>query len=163
MPLDQQQNVPQNREFWDYTESHENFATSTYRIIDSFELEETLKDHLSQIPWNEQGHLLLHQVLTAPPVWPRVSPGMWHPTSLSNLCQCITALAVKNFFLISQQNLPSFSLKPFPLVMSQQILLKSLSPSFLFLPFRYWKAALRSPQSLLFSRLNSPSSSSLSS
>jgi len=30
-------------------------------------------------------------------------------------------------------------------------------------PFRYWQAAIRSPRSLLFSRLNSPNSLSLSS
>ena len=35
------------------------------------------------------------------------------------------------FFPVSSQNLPSFSLKPFPHVLSQQILLKSPSPSFL--------------------------------
>ena len=31
--------------------------------------------------------------------------------SLGNLCQCLTTLTVKNFFLISNLNLPSFSLK----------------------------------------------------
>ena len=31
-------------------------------------------------------------------------------------------LSVKNFFLISDLNLPSFSLKPFPLVLPQQTL-----------------------------------------
>ena len=40
-------------------------------------------------------------------------------------------LIIKNFFLISRLNLPSFSLKPFPLVLSPQTLLWSLSPSFL--------------------------------
>ncbi|KAK4832076.1 hypothetical protein QYF61_020632 [Mycteria americana] len=76
-------------------------------------------------------------------------------TSLGNLFQCFTTLIVKNFFLISSLNLPSFSLKPLPLVLSQQVLLKT--------PFKYCKAAMRSPQSLLFSRLNNPSSLSLSS
>jgi len=41
---------------------------------------------------------------------------------------------VKNFFLISGLNLLSFSLK---LVLSQQALLKSLSPSFLEALFKY--------------------------
>lgn len=41
------------------------------------------------------------------------------------------------------------SLKKFPLVFSQQNLLKSPSLSFLSLPFRYWKAAIRSLQSFL--------------
>ena len=52
-------------------------------------------------------------------------------TSLGNLFQCLTALTVKDFFLISNLNLPSLSLKAFPLVLSPQTLLKSLSPSFL--------------------------------
>ena len=44
---------------------------------------------------------------------------------------------VKDFFLTSNLNLPSLTLKPFPLVLSPQTLLKSLSSSFLWLPFRY--------------------------
>ena len=67
-------------------------------------------------------------------------------------------VSIKNCFLLSNVNLPSFVLKPFPLVLSQQVLLKSLSPSFLQPPFRYQKAAIRSLGSLLFSRLDSPSS-----
>jgi len=64
----------------------------------------------------------------------------------------------KIFLLTRNLNLPSFNLKPFLLVLSEKTLLKSLSPSFLQPPFRYWKAALRSPQSLLFSMLHSPRS-----
>ena len=67
----------------------------------------------------------------------------------------------KNFFLISNLNLPSFSLEPFPLVLSLHPLVKSPSPSFL-QPLQALADALRSPQSLLFSRLNSLSSLSLS-
>jgi len=52
-------------------------------------------------------------------------------TSLGNPFQCFNTLMVKNLFLISTLNLPSFSLKPVALVLSQQALLKSLSPSFL--------------------------------
>ena len=37
-------------------------------------------------------------------------------------------------------------MKPFLLVLSPQTLLKSLSPSFLQSPFRYWNASIRSPQ-----------------
>ena len=83
-------------------------------------------------------------------------------TSLGNLFQCLTTLTVKYFFLISNLNLPSISLKPFPLVLSPQTLLMNLSPSFLYPIFSYWKAAIRAPWSLLFSRLNSPSSFILS-
>ena len=52
-------------------------------------------------------------------------------TSQSSLYWCSATLTAKYFFLISIQNLLSFSANPFPLVWSQQTLLKSLSPSFL--------------------------------
>ncbi|KAK4828550.1 hypothetical protein QYF61_027519 [Mycteria americana] len=52
-------------------------------------------------------------------------------TSLGNMFQCFTTLILKNVVLISSLNLPSFSLKPLPLLLSQQALLKYLSPSFL--------------------------------
>jgi len=41
---------------------------------------------------------------------------------------------VKNFFPISNLNLPSFTLRPFPLVLSLHTLVKSPSPSFLLAP-----------------------------
>jgi len=37
-----------------------------HRIIEPFELGETLRGHLIQLPCNDQGHLQLHQVLRAP-------------------------------------------------------------------------------------------------
>jgi len=51
--------------------------------------------------------------------------------ALGNLPQCFTTLMVKNFFLVCNLNLPSFSLQPFPLFLSLLILVKSPSPSFL--------------------------------
>ena len=54
--------------------------------------------------------------------------------SLGKLFQCFTTLTVKNFLLISNINLPSFSLQPFPLVLSLHTLVKSPSPSFLSAP-----------------------------
>ena len=50
-------------------------------------------------------------------------------TCLGNLCQRPTPLIVTNVLLLSNLNLPSFSLKPLPLVLSLQGLAKSLSPS----------------------------------
>jgi len=38
--------------------------------------------------------------------------------SLASLCQCLTTLFVKSFHPTSNLNFPSFSLKPFPLVLS---------------------------------------------
>jgi len=52
-------------------------------------------------------------------------------TSLGSLFQCFTTLIVKDFFVVSNLNLLSFSFKPLSLVLSEQALLKSLSPSFL--------------------------------
>jgi len=50
--------------------------------------------------------------------------------SLGNLGQGLTTLRVKNFFLISDLNLPSPSLKSLPLVLLQHALVKSPSPAF---------------------------------
>ena len=70
-------------------------------------------------------------------------------TSLGNLFQCVTTIFVKNFLLISNQNLPCPSLKPFPLVLLLSTLINNRSSSCLYTPFKYWKAALRSAWSLL--------------
>jgi len=51
--------------------------------------------------------------------------------SLGSLGQGLTTVMGKNFFLISNRNLPSFSLEPFPLVLSLHTLVRSPSPSFL--------------------------------
>ena len=90
-----------------------------HRLIESLELEETFKRHLVQLPCLEslQGWDINHIT--------------------GNLFQCLTTLTVKDFFLISNLNLPSLSLKPLPLVLLPQTLKKRLSPSFLLLPFRY--------------------------
>jgi len=90
------------------------------------------RGHLAQLPCSEQGHLPLDQVAQSP-----LQPGLecfqgWaSTTTLGNPFQCLTTLIVKNFFLISSLNLPSLSLKPLLLVLSQQALLKRFSPSFL--------------------------------
>ena len=67
--------------------------------------------------------------------------------------QCVTTLCVKNFFLISNLNLPCLSLRPFPLVLPLSTLINSRSPSCLYAPFKNWKAAMRSPWGLLFSTM----------
>ena len=54
--------------------------------------------------------------------------------SLGNLGRGLSTLMVKNFFLISNVNLPSFSLELFPLALSLHTLMKSPSPSFLQVP-----------------------------
>ena len=110
-----------------------------HRIKDSFELEGTLKGHLVQLPCNEQGYLQLGQVAwNLVQLHLEISRDRASTTALGNLCQCLTTLIVKNFFLISSPNLCSFNLKPFPLVMLQQTMIKNLSSLFLTRPpFRY--------------------------
>jgi len=41
------------------------FLLQNHRIAESSELEGTLKGHPVQLPCNEQGHLMLHQLLGA--------------------------------------------------------------------------------------------------
>ena len=104
----------------------EQVKNCNHRITESFELEGALKGHLVQLPCNQQGRLQLHQVLRA---WSSLTLNVCRdeaPTaSLGNLCQGLTSLSVKNF-LTPNLNLPSCSLEPFSLVLSQQTLLKSL-------------------------------------
>ena len=135
---------------------------ASLRITESFELEESFKGHLVQFLCNEQGHPQLCWVVRAlSSLTLSVCRDGASITSLGILCQCFTTLIVINFFLMCNVNHPSFSLKWFSFVLSQQTLLKSLS-TFSHPPFQYWQAALSSPLSLPFSRLHSPSSLSLS-
>ena len=83
--------------------------------------------------------------------------------SLDNLFHCVTTLWVKNCLLISNLNLRLSQFKtipPCPITIHPS---KQPYPSCIYAPFKYWKAAVRSPWSLLFSKLNKPSSLNLSS
>jgi len=78
-------------------------------IIESFELERTLKKSSGPTACNEQGHIQLHHMLRAlSSLTLNVPRGRVSTTSLGNLCQCFTTLVVKNFFLISSLNTPFF-------------------------------------------------------
>ena len=87
-----------------------------------------------QPPCYRQGcqppHFILDQAAQGP-----IQPGLehlqgWGIHSLSGqLFQHLTTLIVKNFPLISKLKLPSFNLKPFPLVLLLSTLSKSLLPS----------------------------------
>ena len=105
-------------------------------------LEGTSKDHLVQPLVKSRDIFTWIRLLRAPSdlAWNGSRDGA-SPTSLGNLGQGFTTLTVKNFFLISSLNLPSFSLKPFPLALSLQALRKSLSPSSLEDPFKHCQAA----------------------
>jgi len=81
-------------------------------------------------------------------------PGAQSPIQPGPEClQAPSALWAKNFLLMS--NL-SFSLKPFPLVLSLSAHIKSQFPSCLYAPFKYWGAAVRAPQSLQAERAHLP-------
>lgn len=79
-----------------------------------------------QLSCSEQGQLQFNQVLRAPSsLTLNVLKEKASTTSLRNLCPCLT-------IIMSNLNLPSFNLKPCTLVLSQQIMLESLSFSFSF-------------------------------
>jgi len=68
-------------------------------------LERTLKAHLVQLPYNEQGHIQLDEALRAPSsLTLSACKDRASSTSLDNLFQCLTTLTIKNFFLISKLN-----------------------------------------------------------
>jgi len=129
-----------------------------HRNTDWVGWEGTFKCHPAQPPAMGRDIFNQSRVLRAPSnlAWNGSRDGA-SPTNLGNLGQGFTTFLMKNLFLMSSLNLPPFSLKPSPLVLSQQALLRSLSPSFLQAPIKYWKAIITRPRSLLFSRLNSPS------
>ena len=81
--------------------------------IKSFELERALKGYAVQLFCNEQGHLQLHQGAQSP-IHPDLEclqgQGIHHLSAQP--VQCLTALIVNYFFLISNLNLFSFSMKP---------------------------------------------------
>lgn len=106
----------------DWTDTH-HWILETLRIIEQLGLEGSLESHLVQTSCNEQGHL--------PHLW--ATPGCSEPWPAHLECfqrQGIYLSGQKNFFLVCSLNLFSLGLKLMPLVLSQQDLLKSLSPSF---------------------------------
>ena len=132
-----------------------------HRITESLELKGIFKGRLVQLPYNKQGHLQLDQVLRAQSsLTLSVSKDGASTVPLDNLCQCLTALTVKDFYLTSNLNLSSLDLKPFPHVLSQQTLFTCPLLSYK-LPCRYCGSCQVS-QSFLFSRMHNPSSFSLS-
>jgi len=81
-------------------------STPNGGIIESFQLEGVLKDHLVQLLYNGQGHLQLDQVAQSPMTL-NVSRNRASTTSLGNLFQYLTTLIGKHF-LISNLNLLFF-------------------------------------------------------
>ena len=77
---------------------------------------------------------------------------MGHPQHLWAANSSVSPI-VKNFFLTSDLNLPSFHLKPLRLVLSLHTQVNSLLV-FLLGPFTYWTDVIRSLWSLLLFRLS---------
>jgi len=73
-----------------------------HRITESFQLEGTFRGHLVQPQAVGRGIFNWIRVLRGPSnlAWNVPSNGAW-TTSLGNLCQGLTTLIVKNFFLLS--------------------------------------------------------------
>ena len=71
-------------------------------MIEFFELETTLTDHLLQFPFNEQGHLQLDYIAQSP-IHPDLEclQDRATTTSLGNMCQCFTTLIKVNDSLCS--------------------------------------------------------------
>jgi len=134
-----------------------------HRIIECFGLEETFRDHLAHPPYNEQGHLQ-RDLVAQSPVQPDL--GCFQGCGL----HCLTGQPMPVFhhphgkkflaYIQSKSTLPYFKIITHCPVTTG--LAKKIFSIFPIGPLRYWKAAIRSPRSLLFSRLNSPSSLSLS-
>ena len=96
-------------------------------------------------------HSRLHRTLSRW-VW-NISREGDSTASLGSLYQCSVILRGKKFFLMFSWNFLCFSLCPLPLVLSLGTTGKSLAPSSWHPPCRYLEALVRSPLSLLFSRL----------
>jgi len=79
-------------------------------------------------------------------------------TSLGNLCQCSITLTVKKVFPDVQREPPLLQFLPIAHVFLLGTTEKSLTPFSLHPPFKYVHTFMGSPLSLLFPRLNSPSS-----
>ena len=88
------------------------------RLIEFFGLEETLKGHLVPLPALNRDTRGSIRSSEPHPLTFDVCRNGAPTTSLGNLCQLFTALILKN--LLSSLNFLTFSVKPFPHVLSQQ-------------------------------------------
>lgn len=80
-----------------------------------------LQDDFVPAPCHKQEHLPLAQVALSL-IQPHLGPSQGYP----QLCQGLTTLSIKNVSLTFTLTCHSFSLKPSPLVLSHQALLKNL-------------------------------------
>ena len=115
-----------------FKDSRLNPSNHSPRILEWFGSEGTLSITQFQLPCHGQRPLPPAQGAQS-----SIQPGLEHcqggdSHSFSRQPgQGLTTLIGKNFFAISNPNLPSFSLKPSPLVLSLHALVKSPSPALL--------------------------------
>mgnify|MGYP001859411917 CR=1 FL=1 len=115
-------NIPKVNEHYSGSSGKKNvffFLKTQHRIIECLGLEGTSK--MTQFQPHCCGLLApptKSSCSETHPTWPWASPGMGHPQLSEQQCQHLTILCMKKFILISNLNLLSFSLKPFPLVLS---------------------------------------------
>lgn len=81
---------------------------------------------------------------------------MGHPPPLWKLFSLFHHSLENNSFIMSSQNLLSFSLSPLPLSYLLQVVLKGWIPHLSHKPLKYRKAAILSFKSFLFFSLNNP-------
>jgi len=108
------------------------WAWHNHRITEWFELEGTVQFHppaKGRDPFHQPRVLKVLSNLALNPAREGAATA-----SLGNLGQGLTTITVKNSFLISNLNLPSFSLKPSSLVLSPHALVKRPSPACLQAP-----------------------------
>lgn len=121
-----------------------------------------LQNHLVNLSWHGKRHHPIDHIAQS-----LIQHGLehfqgWRIHSSSGQPISVPLFRKRCLFHISNLNLLSFTLKLFSLVLPLQAVIKCLSPSFLWLSFIYWNAAIRCPWSLLSFRLNSPNFISLS-
>jgi len=110
---------------------------------------------------NHQPDLLSPITKPCPLVTHPTSRGEYSTTALGNLSQWLTTPSVNKSVITSNINLTWCNLRLFPHVLSLATWENRLALSLLQLPYRKLYRVMRSPLRLLFSRLNSPSSSTL--
>lgn len=126
------------------------FRQSSPMICKSFLLERTDLD--PAVMYTKHLHICTancKQRITLPRAPSNMVQGCGIHSALGSPCQGLAALIVKNFFLVSNLNLSSCSLKTSFLFLPLHSLIESPS-SFTVGPYRYWNAPPRSPLLLAF-------------
>jgi len=143
-----------------FTYRWEHCISQNHSIIEWLGLEGTSRIIKLQPPCHKRGHQPPYPILDKAAQGP-IQPGLVHFHNLSG--QPVSAPHHSLGKELPPDIPPKSSLLQHKTISLALSLPTLLTPLLFVAPFRYWKAALRSPCSLLFSRLNKPSSLSLNS